>query len=409
VVEAGIDGEPYLFSSLVHYREGEFLGEPQPDSLELPFAKVLLAALARGRGFDSRTRAWEGPLGNERMEHAKIAAARMLGGILSEARTLMAQMMPDFGSHDDDLFYVNMCLPVDDLQDQRTRAVFQDVVESAWKHANPQQRDDSSSQMCFLYPEVAANVQAFLKSGFAHSEWGNPFFMTDVGAGTVDQSYFIPTLGLQSLTFLSGLVESLGSSQIEKRCADLLAHDGQAQHLATMETIRAFKEGRGVVGNEARTVFSQVVNELQHGMVGITGHTVSQGRSRLGEVGQEIQNQFGRTRILFAGGGILDVPYRAGVRNVFQQIMGFAPDTIELPRPNDLLRASGAQVPDVWFRRLTVAYGLSYMREDLQRITLPNQLGNLPPAAHQLLPIGGCQACGRPTVFGDDFCYSHGR
>jgi len=410
VVEAGVDGEPYLFSSLVHYCDGEFVPKAQPGSLELPFAKVLLASLARGRGFDSRTIAWQEPLGQDRMERAKDAAARMLAEVLEEAHNLATQIMPGFGSHEDDLFYVNMCVPVDDMQDRRTQNVFRDVLESAWQLASRRQWKGSPSDMCFLYPEVAANVQAFLKSGFAEHEWGNPFFMTDVGAGTVDQSYFIPTRGLHSLTSLSGLVESLGSSQIEKRCADLLVPNGDLErNSTTMQAVRRFKEEKAELPRDTQPVFDQVVATIQRAMFEITGHTVSEGRSRLTEEGQQPQNQFGRTRILFAGGGIRDLPYRAGVLNAFQPVWGFEPDSIELPRPNDLLRGSGARVPDAWFRRLSVAYGLSFMRGDLQKITLPNQIQNHPGAAQPPFAAGGCRTCGRPTVFGDDYCYTHGQ
>ncbi len=411
VVEGGLDGEPYLFPSSVYYRNGEFSGGVQTGSLELPFAKVLLATLARNRPLDSRTMPWQAVLRPEPIKRAKAGAAWMLAALLREAQKLACLMMPGFGSQHDDLLYVNMCVPVDDMQDHHTREVFEDVLKSAWRLATQQQSDISSAEMaemCFLYPEVAANVQAFLKSGFANHEWGNPFFLTDVGAGTADQSYFIPTLGLEALTFLSSLVESLGSSQIEKRCADMLVQNGRPEHSATMKAIRAFKEGRGSLRNEAQTVFARVVGELQHEMGKITSHTVSQGRSRLTQEGQQIHNQFGHTRVLFAGGGIRDLPYRDGVLNSFDQSWHLTPDSIELPRPNDLLRASGAQVPDEWFRRLTVAYGLSFMRQDLQKITLPNQLPNLPPAPALMQHGNGrCRACGRPTVFGDDYCYTH--
>ena len=184
---------------MVHYLRGEFIPDVQADSVELPFAKVLLAALARGRSFDSRTSAWERAFTDDRMARAKAGAAGMLAGILRVARDLAGRMMPGFGTQEDDLFYVNMCVPVDDMQDQSTRYVFQEVLEAAWKLSGTLQRDGLAEEMCFLYPEVAANVQAFLKSGFAEHEWGNPFFMTDVGAGTIDQSYFIPTHGLVSV------------------------------------------------------------------------------------------------------------------------------------------------------------------------------------------------------------------
>lgn len=408
VVESGTAGQPYLFPSIVYWRDGKFMTECQPGSLELPFAKVLLASLARERGFDSRTTAWEGPLGREQMKNLENAAARLLARILREAQNLVGQMMPGFGSQEDDLFYVNMCVPVDDLQDQRTQAVFKNVLESAWILATSPQRRGSPAEMCFLYPEVAANVQAFLKSGFAHNEWGNPLFMTDVGAGTVDQSYFIPTQNLESLTFLSGLVESLGSSQIEKRCADLLVPEGGSEHFAAMQKFRAFKESRGDLEREAQLIFNQVVDALQKAMAIITQHTVSEGRSKLTEVGQQRQNQFGRTKVLFAGGGIRDLSYRGGVFESFRQTWALTPDYIELPRPNDLLRAFGAAVPEEWFRRLTVAYGLSFIPGDLQSITLPNQLQPLPARTVEVRHGNGlCAACGRPTVYGDDYCYTH--
>ena len=207
------------------------------------------------------------------------------------------------------------------------------------------------------------------------------------------------------MEFLSSLVESIGSAQIEKQCADSLIQPGQPNHFHLMEKVRAFKEGRGPIPDEAAPVFKKVISRLQHDVAAITGHVVSHGLDQSPEARRR-QNQFGRTKVLFAGGGLLNFPYRAGVVNAFQENWNFVPDTVDKPRPNDLLRASDAPLPDAWFRRLTVAYGLSFPRSELQKITLPNQLPPLPDPQRPR-ENGRCVVCGRPTVSGDDYCYSH--
>lgn len=123
--------------------------------------------------------------------------------------------------------------------------------------------------------------------------------------------------------------------------------------------------------------------------------------------------QFGNAVVMNAGGGMRDEPYRHGVRSSFNQYWNLRPDMIELPKPNDLLTAAGRTLPDDCFRRLTVAYGLSFQQHDLHKITLPHavlplskisvQAGRTVARKHT---PGRCRSCNRPAIPGDDYCYS---
>ena len=175
------------------------------------------------------------PNGMSDIEGVALAVAWLLAPILCEARALAGQMMPGFGTQSDDYLFVNLCVPVDDMQERAVIRAFRNALELAWRMSRSDELPSATTAaqlrgfveslphtsvdgLCDLYPEVGANVQAFLKSGFAREHWGIPFFMTDVGAGTVDQSFFILSPDLGRLTFLSAMVRPIGSSEIETRC-----------------------------------------------------------------------------------------------------------------------------------------------------------------------------------------------
>src|SRR4051812_1641016 len=108
-------------------------------------------------------------------------------------------MMPGFGRQSDDYFFVNLCIPVEHMEDTRVISAFRSALHAAWslscleqipEKVAPQElgafiqrhADRRSRGLCDLYPEVAANVQAFLRSGFGKGYWGVPFLMSDVGS-----------------------------------------------------------------------------------------------------------------------------------------------------------------------------------------------------------------------------------
>ena len=422
-----VDGTPFLFSSVIGFRNGSLVRTPASYDEALPFAKMLLTALARGDAPSGALLLWQEylrnlPEGMNQIEGVTLAVAWQLAPILSAAWNLAVKMMPEFGEQSDDCFLVNLCVPVGDMQEHAVMGAFRTALKIAWcmtrfdlpSEATPAHLREFVNSLpnadvdglCGLYPEVGANVQAFLKSGFAHRHWGIPFFITDVGSGTVDQSFFILSPDLGELTFLAALVHPLGSSEIERRCVTDVGISDAATYSAHLTEIRAYKEGRGSLPSTAAERFNATIELLRSEVAGMTRTCAHAGALLI------VPAQFADSVLMNAGGGMRNEPYRKGVQSAFQGNWNLAPETIELPRPNDLLTATGEALPSDWFRRLTVAYGLSFPQQDLHRITLPDAVPPLPTTPDHEAgndvhhTQGRCRGCGRPAIPGDDYCYS---
>jgi hypothetical protein len=421
---------PFLFSSVINFESGRFLLGESEETRGLPFAKMLLTEYARGKIDGATKLLWREyieklPSTMMEIDGVLIAIGWRLAPILREARTLARRMMPGFGDHRDDHLFVNLCVPVDHMQDRAVVAAFQKALFIAWKLSRcldlpetmtaadlrnliENTSDGGASGLCELYPEVAANVQAFLKSGFADGNWGIPFLMTDVGSGTVDQSFFILSSDLKQLTFLAALVRPLGSAEIERRCAEEFA--SKPCYSAVLAEVRAHKEGNSLLTDLMRPRFHAVVDNLCKEIEQMT-YECAQNGSWTSEREEKLRfSQFTQTILMNSGGGMRDDPYRIGVRSAFHKYWSIFPETIELPRPNDLVTSDGRALPPGWFRRLAVAYGLSYPIAELHRITLPDAVRPLRDGGERnrepIYQAGRCRDCGRPAIPGDDLCYN---
>ena len=259
---------------------------------------------------------------------------------------------------------VNLAVPVADAERPAVNALYHHVLCQAWMLADqlagypPILLEDleeivqtvranigeAEQEACFIYPEVSANVQGFVRSR-ASSE--GVYLFSDAGAGTVDQSVFIFTRtdGGEHLAYLHGSVLPLGSSYIERYAAEI---SGAGCDWKQLERWRQEKE-RGGGSPELESARKRVAKELDRG----TTKTLALAREKLFR-----REQILDIRVIFGGGGHCDSPYKWGVLLPFSGSL-FAktvrPDVVGLPTPIDLeLKASEKS----WLPRLSVAYGL---------------------------------------------------
>ena len=87
-----------------------------------------------------------------------------------------------------------------------------------------------------------------------------------------------------------------------------------------------------------------------------------------------VKKQLNDIRVIFGGGGYCENPYKKAVMKAFENQFfpkGYYPDVIGLPIPKDL-EVDNNKVR--WINRLSVAYGLSFVRTDLADNIYPKDL-----------------------------------
>lgn len=97
-----------------------------------------------------------------------------------------------------------------------------------------------------------------------------------------------------------------------------------------------------------------------------------------------VKDQLNEIKIIFGGGGHCEYPYRRAVMQSFSCDLfrkPLKPDVIGLPFPPDLeLKGSEAR----WMSRISVAYGLSFVRDDLALFTYPKDVST--PKLEEIWP-----------------------
>lgn len=320
-------------------------------------------------------------------EFVEGCAVYLLAGILGGVRKDIAGR---FSGHiEGDYQAVNMAVPVANAEDPQVCELFNRVLRLAWvladefrgfpasswafvseRIAAASEKAESSaiSDACFVYPEVSANVQCFVRSRTSSE---GIYLFSDTGAGTVDQSVFIflrKPGGAEQLTYLHANVFPLGSSQIERLAAEI---EGESSWSA-LENWKSRKEAGG-----CEPALVQAKNQISSKLANGTTVTISDAKGKLIR-----KQQVNDLRVLFGGGGHADVPY---ARSVTRQFDGglFHPDAITkrrnhgesfeigLPIPSDLGLSDEQKS---WMNRLTVAYGLSFERGDLSDFLFPRDV-----------------------------------
>lgn len=327
----------------------------------------------------------------------EAATAHYLAHRFSEIIQTIEAQFKGYGEHPNDSLFLNLAIPVAKASEDKTTSVFERVVRAAWKDRTniaqcdgnlgkishridliSKQRETNSD--CYLYPEVSANVQSYVRSRTAQS---GIYLFVDTGAGTVDQSVFIYKNDQgPKLAYLSAEVSPLGSSQIEIRALQRTNGNGD------LEAFRRNKEAGQLHTNEIKHALTSIAQELSSPALKALGETYGKG------IGT---GQIKTIRIIFAGGGHLENPYSQGVRGGMSEFFTlrdcgggfdggqytppFEPDTIPeigIPLPSDLEFPNNAN-SNLWFKRLSVAYGLSFPRFDLADYRLPHEIRDAVP------------------------------
>ncbi len=324
-------------------------------------------------------------------ERSQLFTAYFLARVIQHATSFILTQTPDFDEAAGDRCMVNMAVPVAHAQEKAIANSFDRCLRRAWLLAREPNlvrmtsqeietalrncEDDGRDIGCYIYPEVSANVQSYIKSR-AGSD--GLYLFTDVGAGTVDLSVFIyyshPTND-RPISYVSAGVVPFGSSQIELRAAEKLIRDALGGGLAELqEQIRSVKEGQS--NGDARILAAMRVAEKA-----IEEDVFDQTAPVLGNACARILRPQWRTLKLLLGGGGADTPlYRRAVNRWFEQFSFFTPEQTPIPLPLDLRwppsipEASRAKL----FRRFSVAYGLSFDRANLDDHRFPPDVGPLP-------------------------------
>lgn len=298
----------------------------------------------------------------------------------------------DFGTIKGDYIAVNLAVPVADAERPKVNELFHRVLCTAWSIAKQEKvkcelsqeelsqlvvklKDWGSQELldaCFIYPEVSANVQGFVRSSVSKP---GIYLFSDTGAGTVDQSVFIfyRKNGIEHLTYLHGSVLAEGSSYIEQMAASI---SGDSSWL-NLEKWRKRKE-RGGIEPELKKARNEVGKGLSKG----TKTTLLKASMKL-----YVEKQLHDIRVIFGGGGHIEHPYKTAVMKAFSVQLfpkGFLPDIVGLPIPKDL-EINGRE--NRWMSRLSVAYGLSFVRADLASNIYPKDLKDPNPSEIQTTPI----------------------
>lgn len=391
---------PFLIPCVLQVRDGKFAYNPDrgvhyPDQ---GLYHLKLAVVAVGSGcWDApvldvyRRRANTG-IQSELASFVEAAATYFLATVLADVRRGVSRHFSDFGEHPSDLMLVNMAIPVADISRPEISAIFLRILRRAWSLSTRITQLDQATAAnqramlvremppspevdhCYLYPEVSASVQGFVRSRSAREA---TYLCADVGAGTVDMSLFVfhrPDDG-DCLTYLDARVLPLGSSQIELRAAAAraLADAGE------LERMRSLKE-KGDHDLSMDSVLTSIGAEIR----GATRQMFMKATQK-----GQLTEALAKTITIRIGGGYADYPYGYGIEegydSHFKQTVRNRPATpiavgIALPRDLDLVGG-----PPSWMKRLYVAYGLSFFRENLTRHTFPSDLPDLPLAERRIL------------------------
>jgi len=326
---------------------------------------------------------------NELTKFVEACAVYYLGGVLGDVRNEIRRRFPDFGALTQDYMAVNLAVPVAYAEMPQVNAIYNRVLVEAWglaenlsdhllihlselenlRRDSRRIRAQSLDEECFIYPEVSANVQGFVRSRVSSP---GMYIFCDTGASTVDQSVFIfiRRNHTEHLAYLHGSILPLGSSYIEH----LAALRAGKMDWQTLEMWRKRKEA-GEKELELQKAREWIASQLSQSTIATLAFT----KQKL-----FVKDDLNGIRVIFGGGGHCDNPYKNAVMRAFSCDLfreRIRPDIVGLPIPRDLeLEAHESR----WMRRLSVAYGLSFEKSELSSFTYPVELKT--PEPHQIWP-----------------------
>lgn len=317
-------------------------------------------------------------------DFVESSAVFYLARSLGEVRAQIKKRMKDFGNLSEDYMAVNLAVPVADAEQPEVNAFYGKVLVEAWRLADELADCDSiamqdlgllrqkysvnedryTEEACFIYPEVSANVQGFVRSRVSSP---GMYLFSDTGASTVDQSIFIFARqnNMEHLVYLIGRILLLGSSNIERRAAECCG----VVNNQTLEDWRLKKETLENVP-ELMKAKEWLADKLATG----TQATLAYAKQKL-----FIPDQLNDIRLIFGGGGHCDYPYKTAVMKPFSGQLfrkDITPDIVGLPSPRDLELDEHQKR---WMKRLSVAYGLSFEKNELVSFTYPKDVAKPRP------------------------------
>lgn len=416
-----LSGDQFLLPSEVWVGNNSLglAGEPVDDGslFRVQNLKMTLAELADGK----KSGVWAAGFLrlSERYPHAPLAAnpadltAYFLARTIQKAKSFILQKSPDFDEANGDRCFLNMAVPVAHAENTAIANKFDACLRQAWLLAcetnlpnwNQQQfgvalknldgRLSTGEMPCYLYPEVSANVQSYIKS---RAGTDGLYLFVDVGAGTVDLSIFIyythPSND-RPITYVEAGVLPLGSSQIEIRAAHRIIQNPQSAiaycdgvsvadkellQFKLHEMIRSIKEGGKrdeplyQAMKAAETVIEADLFEQSAKVLG--GAKLKLVRDANGHNRPAGAHQWRTLNLLIGGGGAQTALYSNAINAWFEQCCNFTPDRKPIPMPQDLKWP--ANLPTVRyageFSRFTVAYGLSFHRANLEDHRFPKEV-----------------------------------
>ena len=286
------------------------------------------------------------------------------------------------GDQSDDIVSIQISVPVDNMVDDGVMSGMREAIQIAYLlrgSVDGDMRDPLSAKewleycgvarermaavdmanYCFLYPEVAAGVQAVLRSPTAKD---GVYITMDVGAGTVDFNTFwrFTDENDRPIDYLSCDVAPLGAQRLDRMTLFNPYSDLDltltAERSLPFEPISEPKMRTRLEDTSAKLVNRGKVYQRNNGCV-------------------KGNRTWDRPRIYVWGGGS-NLPLYA---EALSKALRTRADTAEvevrkLPTPD------GFDLPDgVDFGRLAVAYGLSFHRANLEDIRLPAQLTPMHP------------------------------
>lgn len=389
---------PYLVPSEVYF-EDNVLFTPLDLDARVPVQsighlKMALYATVRGHRSDpwllGVAQHWPEDSEEELDRKVETLVVLYLAALIRHSLATLKAQLPDFGEVKGDLCAVNMAVPVAHAQDAAVEEAFRDCLNRAWRLAQcsadgqlpisecikkvGELRPSESEQFfCSIYPEVSANVQAFIQS---RAGFEGLFLFVDVGAGTVDASVFIywPHPGNEKpLSYFAADVIPLGSSQIEIRAAAAVTRVLQDQFRWCKEEL----PHQSKLTIDLSEKLEETEKALEAELVEKVGRTAGIARGKIVAPDRAGVHQWRRLRILMGGGGSAAPMYSAAARGSFAT-WNFTPGLSSLPIPTDLEWPTEISDKASLFRRVSVAYGLSFDRTTLQDHRYPDEVSPLP-------------------------------
>jgi len=384
----------YFIDSLLHVRNGKRLS-PLQSSVENDDAIIRFLKMRLLSKLIKSANVWQD---DDPVELCMVDAAFFLSHIIAKCRDHIEE---EFYSDDVNLvphkkydLYINMCLPVA-AQDDIAKECFLKVLLAAYSstryrlaedvlpkydevesHIEDTAKLDSYRAYCSCYPETSANLISFLKSPARNNGF---YALVDVGGGTVDVTLLEYNSKKQKpLWYYHSEVIYEGSSQVEIRVKKLLPNK-------TVREIRNFKESyEGDVDADSKDIeldqiYKSVVLEIHNRVGKAMGDCIWNSFTKFGSPSIDLcKSRIRNMKFFFCGNGMSKYPYEAATR-FFHGERGWrwvpGPDSIPFQPPADLsnkhsrfLNINGV------FKRLSVAYGLSFMLENLTECMFPKDI-----------------------------------